>query len=206
MGQAVIGLVGVVVGALLSGGATYLMAKRAEANKARAAARLLEAELRPIAQGLDVLYRALERSGTKHVRVGQVVRHLPDSSRLWNEHKSLLAEVLDDADWYALASAYESIDIINRFSELLPSNSNSDTESVSRALLMHASLLVDMGVQAVSHLAGREAGSPRAERAQVNLDALVADLMRVESSAAPGTADATGMAAQESAQNREHRA
>jgi hypothetical protein len=183
MGQALIGLAGVVVGALLSGGATYLMAKRGEASKARAAARLLEAELRPTAEGLDVLGRALEQSGAKHVAVGHVVRHLPESSRLWNEHKSLLAEVLDVADWYALASAYESIDLIKRCLQLA---SSAETERVPVALLGHAFLLVDMGARAVSRLGGRESGSPRAERVQANLDALVAILMQVDASGGSG--------------------
>lgn len=198
MGQALIGLAGVVVGALLSGGATYLMAKRVEARKARAAARLLEAELRPTARGLEALRRH-KPGGINAAAVGHVVS-LPEP-RLWKEHSSLLAEVLEASDWYALAAAYDSIDIITRTIELA---SRSGTELVPVELLEPAITLVEHGAQAVSHVAGGGAGAQRAQRAQANHDAALAVLMRVEASGESGTARARGPAAQELPQRRQH--
>ena len=101
MGQALIRLTGVVVGALLSGDATYLMARRVDSRKARAAARLLEAELQPIARSLAVLQQGMSRAVDREA--ARKILHLPDA-RLWEDHQSVLAEVLGSDDWYALAA------------------------------------------------------------------------------------------------------
>lgn len=55
MAAAAIGFVGVIVGALMSGFATFFMARRTERRQARAAARLLEVELRDVAGRLQQL-------------------------------------------------------------------------------------------------------------------------------------------------------
>jgi hypothetical protein len=52
MGQAVIGLIGVIIGGLLSGTATFLLARQQEALQAQVAARILEAELRSTARSV----------------------------------------------------------------------------------------------------------------------------------------------------------
>jgi hypothetical protein len=63
MGAAVVGLVGVVIGGLVSGGATFVMARRQEQRKARMAARLLEDELRGYARKVRSWLDAAETPG-----------------------------------------------------------------------------------------------------------------------------------------------
>ena len=123
MGPALVGLVGVIVGALVSGGATYMMARRADARQARAAARLLEAELQAVVEQLGELGQAIafrdefarraedesERDEISNAWDLKSMLRIPQP-RLWEKHKSLLADVLSAADWYALAKAYQSID------------------------------------------------------------------------------------------------
>jgi hypothetical protein len=95
----VIGLVGVIVGALLSGGATWVMTARTEKRKARAAARLLEGELLRVNQALDELLDTSRQKTTVSVRrvfadfwIEGTLKGL--TLDRWFEHQSLLAEVL----------------------------------------------------------------------------------------------------------------
>lgn len=60
MGQALVGLIGVAIGSLLSAGAAYAMARRTEARRARDADGLLEAELQPAARQLGILRGRLQ--------------------------------------------------------------------------------------------------------------------------------------------------
>lgn len=202
MGQALIGLAGVIVGALLSGGATYVMARRAEARRARAAARLLEGELRPAARWLHAFRAALALAATEHDAVGELLL-LPDP-RLWDDNKSMLADVLKADDWYALVAAYDSIDILRRITQIA---SRASPSYIDLAILEPAILLVEGGAEAVSHLAGGKARSRGALRAVANHDALVANLLRV--GAFSGDSDAVspgGPAAPDASQTHERRA
>jgi hypothetical protein len=117
MAQALVGLIGVIVGGLLAGGVTFFMARRADARKTRAAARLLEAELRPVVQQLDALSSVVTPVGTRLVAADFVnVREILSfpQPRLWNEYKSSLAEALNRCDWDALVRAYDGVDVLRR--------------------------------------------------------------------------------------------
>jgi hypothetical protein len=94
MGVALVGLLGVVVGAIISGGVTFVMARRADAREARTAARLLETELRTLAHAAGLLIRhpwasdkpvdALTSSDLR------AAIHVPPP-RLWQEYQGVLA-------------------------------------------------------------------------------------------------------------------
>jgi hypothetical protein len=111
MAEALIGLLGGIVGAALTACATYVMARRAEARRMRSVARLLEAELRPVGERLAALDAAMSRRGGADPAAIQALLAFPEL-RLWDQHKATLAEVLDDADWYALVDAYDSIAVL----------------------------------------------------------------------------------------------
>jgi hypothetical protein len=182
VGSALIGLIGVAIGALLSGLATFLLARRAEKQQARAAARLLEAELRQIIGRLDLLT-------SNPIVDGRPPRHLPKlglvalcdilsapKPQLWDEHKAILAAVLSIDDWYAVATAYESIDAL-RGAAVEPENllfeSGLPRHALFEDLLTELALEAQAGADAVTRLAG----GPRQPSAHPTIrDQLVASL------------------------------
>src|SRR5690349_24072121 len=111
MAPAIVGLVGVIVGAMLSGALTLLTTRRSDKRQARAAGRLLESELRSIAQQLLLMRNDLARQAGLRMKESRTI--LRELFRLpptvaWETHKSLLASLLTTAEWYAVAKAYES--------------------------------------------------------------------------------------------------
>jgi hypothetical protein len=152
MESAVIGLIGVVVGALLSGTTTFIMAQRAEARQARAAARLLEAELRSVAEDLNLLTAALTDDNVADLRA---LLRLPPQ-RAWDAHKPLLAAVLTSPEWYAVAAAYESLDYLRVASSIDDyfSDDGRRVHDLIRFLLKELASRVQAGASAVSRLAG----------------------------------------------------
>ena len=162
MGEAVIGLIGVVVGALLSGSATFLMARRQEARQAQAAARLLEAELRSAAGDLILLRASLQVANNYADLRGQL--RLPPQPA-WKEHKPLLAVVLTPSEWYAVAAAYESIDSLRAASsrdEFFINDGRAVYHEAIRELLLELAETVQAGAAAVSRLAGNPSPQPKA--------------------------------------------
>ena len=92
MGEAVFGLVGVVVGALLSGGTEWMLARRREQRAARTAARVVRDELYLVAVWLEDL-----REGAWTLPEGW--RY---SEQVWREQRAHLAAILP-YDQYARA-------------------------------------------------------------------------------------------------------
>jgi hypothetical protein len=96
MAEAVFGLVGVVIGALVSGGVAFAIARRTEARKALASARLVQDELtaahHELANPWPVL--ALDRV----------------SQQRWVDHQGVLAEALDTQEWTYVARAYSQVE------------------------------------------------------------------------------------------------
>jgi hypothetical protein len=162
MGQAVIGLIGVIVGALISGTGTFLLARRQEARQARAAARLLEVELRAVAADLHLLRESLQASDS-HGDLRSGLRLPPQPA--WTEHKPLLAAVLTASEWYAVAAAYESIDSLRAASskdELFIKGGRDVFHEAVRELLLDLAEKVQAGAAAVSRLAGNPQPQPQA--------------------------------------------
>jgi type II secretory pathway pseudopilin PulG len=117
MVAALIGLVSVIVGALLAGAVAYLNARRADARRQQASARLLEAELRSAARRLQWLRESLKPGALLDVTPAErreALRVFADglSQQLWHEHRKALAEVLSSEDWYALVAAYDALDVL----------------------------------------------------------------------------------------------
>jgi hypothetical protein len=100
MTEAIFGLVGVVVGGVLSGGVGYALERRRATNAATVAARLLADEL---AFALWVLKIALDAR-----RWSDVPRY-DFGVDLWAEHRALLASKLSVADWIQVSAAFRRL-------------------------------------------------------------------------------------------------
>ena len=161
MGPAIVGLVGVIIGAMLSGTLTVLMARRSEKHEAHAAARLLEAELRSIAQRLVLVRDGLRRKEPS-IDLPEVISLPPTVA--WEAHKSLLASLLTTADWYAVATAYESVQILRGISKsdsLFVSEGRIPAHEVVTKFLMELITAIQAGAEAASRLAGNPDPNPQ---------------------------------------------
>lgn len=163
MGPALMGLTGVAVGALLSSLAAFSMARRAERRQARAAARLLEAELRHVVGRLQLLTsnlampngQSLGPSKSPRFSDFQSLLNVP-KPRLWDEHRATLATVLPSDDWYAGATAYESIDALRGAATAagLFLDEGQIAHSAIGELLTTLATEAQVGAEAVARLAG----------------------------------------------------
>lgn len=96
MTAALFGLVGVIVGALLSAGLAYLQARRLEERDTKAIIRLLSHEMSWAKIGYNgVLKRGLWRNNNNAEGLVEV----------WEKHRELLARQLTDHEWSSLADA-----------------------------------------------------------------------------------------------------
>jgi hypothetical protein len=104
---AIFGLVGVLVGALLTAAREYLMARRQERASARANARLLSVDLQRASDAVE--YCLLP---------GRAPRAGPWADELtadaWTERLTLLARTTRDDDWEPVARAFVEVDKIRR--------------------------------------------------------------------------------------------
>lgn len=96
MTAAIFGLVGVVIGALITGGTNYMLQVRAEQREVRAAARLMLQELTNTG---DAIRYALALDNHEFLR-GVA------SEDEWKRHHLLLARHLSDEEWDAVALGY----------------------------------------------------------------------------------------------------
>jgi hypothetical protein len=94
---AIFGLVGVIVGGLLTGALQAFQEWRSQTTLSRAAARLLSAELSVQQEILE--QRAADESAEP------VSGEMPAISD-WPEHRAVMAKTLDDEAWRAVAAAY----------------------------------------------------------------------------------------------------
>jgi hypothetical protein len=98
MTEAIFGLVGVVVGGVLTGVVQAWQQRRTARAEMRAGARLISAEL-------SVLQERLRRYGD-----GQTGRpELPDV--VWPAHRAVMARELDRDDWVMVARAYALLEL-----------------------------------------------------------------------------------------------
>jgi hypothetical protein len=137
---ALLGLIGVLVGALLAVTLQYFLGVRNEFGAATAAARLVIAEL-------DLLIDAVE------------FEDVDDGSSLetpaWDKHGAALAVVLPDKHWNPLADAYKKLAVVRN-----PQPSTAQARETTEAVLR--------GCQVRSrHLAERHHGSTSAPSARV---------------------------------------
>jgi hypothetical protein len=106
--EALIGIAGVAVGALLAAGATYWMAQRGERRAFRASARLLEHQLTLL--DLRTTSGPTPASELERDSVADALNAF--SLELWNDHQRPLAENLSKDDWTALSHAYVVIQLL----------------------------------------------------------------------------------------------
>ena len=96
MTAAIFGLVGVVIGALITGGTNYVLQVRAERREIRAAARLM---LQELTNSGDAIRYAIKLNDREFL-------HGATSENEWNRHHLFLARHLSDEEWDAVALAY----------------------------------------------------------------------------------------------------
>jgi len=96
MTAAIFGLIGVVIGALITGGTNYVLQVRAERREIRAAARLM---LQELANTGSAIRYALKLNDREFLRGAT---HEDE----WHRHHMLLARHLSDEEWDAVALGY----------------------------------------------------------------------------------------------------
>jgi hypothetical protein len=117
MGQAIIGLVGVVIGGLLTGGVEFALERRRERRRGQAAARLVHAELSDIDAYVKAsLFRRAWLADPKEVLQGES----------WREEKGALAEAPGFDGWYPISGAWGWITQLNQILELLGEGAGAD--------------------------------------------------------------------------------
>jgi hypothetical protein len=94
---AILPLVGVVLGALLSGGVQYALRRRDERAEVRAVTRILLNDLEGAVASLDAVLSD---------RLWNVLDTVDVRDDDWNKHDLLLARHLSDDDWDAVATAF----------------------------------------------------------------------------------------------------
>jgi hypothetical protein len=132
MSTALIGLAGVIVGGIVSGGIALVLARREDVQHRRASARLVLTEIAEFRFAISEVRRLAEaaKKVAKEDAEGlaptddleRLVRMIrPDTWRaavdeldqlaqpLWAEHRPLLARYLPDPAWIAVANAYETV-------------------------------------------------------------------------------------------------
>jgi hypothetical protein len=145
------------------------MAARADKRKARASARLLEDELRGVAQVLDTILAppdeepvpgATDADEKRRRLVDELLnrRALPSvSDERWNEHRAVLAETLPSDSWYFVSRAYATFPDLRAFGELARDTPlDEDGRRQAGPMLTEIRDTISRGASALSHLAGTE--------------------------------------------------
>jgi hypothetical protein len=114
--QAIFGLIGVIIGAAVTGGVDLVLERRREDAAARQAKRLVASELHTMWVHLALLAREGRTPTTPPEKYGE--RFLPFA--LWEGHRASLARVVSDADWEALFLLYDNVMGLRLFIMELP--------------------------------------------------------------------------------------
>lgn len=107
MTAAIFGLLGVVVGGLVTGGVDYVMARRREKAELRQSTRLVADELHSLWLVVDLI---LERGQLPPERLPGEEAELLFSTGSWHAHKAVLARALRQERWIALATVYATVE------------------------------------------------------------------------------------------------
>ena len=107
MTAAIFGLLGVVVGALVTGGVDYFMARRREKGELRQSSRLVADELHSLWLVVDLI---LERGQLLPERLPGEDAELLFATSSWHAHKAVLARALPQKEWSALATIYATVE------------------------------------------------------------------------------------------------
>ncbi|MGH8834336.1 MAG: hypothetical protein ACRDWG_04985 [Actinomycetes bacterium] len=99
MTEAIFGLIGVVIGALVTGGVTYALARRQESVDMRAGLRLVGEEYKDLLFVVNLLVAWLEEVADNPIPPSAWGPWRGVSTRQWEQHRALLAARLSPADW-----------------------------------------------------------------------------------------------------------
>jgi hypothetical protein len=155
MGPAIIGLVGVIIGAMFSGGFSLLTTRRSNKQKARASSRLIETELRSAIIDLYALRANLEIGSDPSIR-----ENILEPPTEWNTHRSSLAAILSNKDWYAIESAYESLEVLQTMATFQDHFPDGRPRNVSMTMITETIKSVEAGATSLSKLAGNPTPLP----------------------------------------------
>jgi hypothetical protein len=158
MGSAIIGLIGVIIGALLSGGFTVLNKRVSEKQEKQALTRIIEDDLGLVASKLAFTEFGSQDHASDNVSLLFLLRTTlgPLQTQEWESLKSKLASLLGKGDWYAVAKAYSSIALLRQII------SARDTERFLREgppvpfgeMIEHFAADIRAGATAMSKVAG----------------------------------------------------
>jgi hypothetical protein len=140
---AIFGLIGVVVGALLTAAREYLMARRQERAAARANARLLKVDLQ---RALDAIEHCLLPG--RPPKAGPWDQELGADG--WSDRLNLLATTMRDDDWEPVATAFV---LVEKVRHGIASRWVADMrrERAVRAELAQASTQIEAALRALTH-------------------------------------------------------
>jgi enoyl-CoA hydratase/carnithine racemase len=109
MTEAIFGLIGVVVGGVIQGGGTWLLARRGDRQVARGAARMTAGELIRAANRMNEVVE----SGV----LGDHAVHTLDLTR-WHEHEPLFAATItDDETWFDIYNGHRYCEHVNDWAD-----------------------------------------------------------------------------------------
>jgi hypothetical protein len=153
---AIVGLVGVIVGGLISGSIQLFLAHRADKRNARTGARLIRAEL--------CAYRELE---AQWVRIGQLRWEWWTAPVAWPQYSGSAAAALSDREWSALEAGYAVIRESGESREMLASlptetaalRARIDRDSETEGRRNEGIAAINAAIGALGRVAGRQSSS-----------------------------------------------
>lgn len=160
---ALVGVVGVIVGALLAGVNAFAVERAKDRRRARASARLLESELWQIAGRARLLAAELREHDHRTdawYRAAEALVELP-SAELWLDHRDVLAETLPDTSWHAVAGAYQRVELLRSQTRDTVARVSSNATGALGIAIWSGSVVgylvdgVKAGAKALAQLAGR---------------------------------------------------
>ena len=102
MTAAVVGLVGVIIGGVLSGGIQWMLQRRSDSRSAMSAARLVKYELGKYQELLKF-----------QIGIRNWQTHLWFPPAQWREHQSILSAACTRSEWLLVTTAYMGIEIVD---------------------------------------------------------------------------------------------
>ena len=116
MAQAIFGLIGVVIGAAVTGAVEWWRTRRESEIKGRAAARLVREELAGLTIALEVAADLESDARVAESVRSEIERGIYDALA-WQEQRALLAELLTDDAWRLVTHAYYMVSLFRQYAD-----------------------------------------------------------------------------------------
>jgi hypothetical protein len=156
--DAVLPLIGVVIGAVLGGGVAFLLDRRREQRAARAALRLVVEELRRTRLSWGRVAGEWKEAPTAET-ADRLIAELQGkrwATAQWKNHQEVLAASLSRENWEAVADAYQLIGLIDAaLDEAADTAADSESSAELLALVTDNLKYLDQAIERLQ----REAGS-----------------------------------------------